>query len=56
MKSKKNLTLKSDLNKIKEIETIFFRLFFVGDIGVGKTQIINQFVERNCRNEDTRTL
>ena len=41
MKSKKNLTLKKDLNKIKEIETIFFRLFFVGDIGVGKTQIIN---------------
>ena len=41
MKSKNNIILKKEIDKNKEIESIFYRLIFAGDGGVGKTQIIN---------------
>ena len=43
MKSKKNIDLKSNTDKIKPNESIFYRLIFAGDSGVGKTQIINVY-------------
>ena len=56
MKSKKNLILKSDSDKNKEIETIFFRLIFVGDIGVGKTQIINIYNKKQFKEKHIPTF
>jgi len=43
MKSKKNIILKKEIDKNKEIESIFYRIMFIGDGGVGKTQIINVY-------------
>ena len=43
MKSKKNIDLKSNTDKTKPNESIFYRLIFAGDSGVGKTQIINVY-------------
>ena len=44
--SKKNIVLQKDLNKNREIESIFYRLIFVGDPEVGKTQIINKYNQK----------
>ena len=41
MNSKKNIDFEKDLNKNREVESIFYRLIFVGAPEVGKTQIIN---------------
>ena len=46
MKPKKNIVLQKDLNKNREIESIFYRLIFVGDPEVGKTQIINKYNQK----------
>ena len=43
MKSKKNIDFKSNADKTKSNESIFYRLIFAGDSGVGKTQIINVY-------------
>ena len=43
MKSKKNILNKSSSERKKQNETIFYRLIFMGDSGVGKTQIINRY-------------
>ena len=46
MKPKKNIVLQKDLNKNREIESIFYRLIFIGDPEVGKTQIINRYNQK----------
>ena len=46
MKPKKNIVLQNDFNKNREIESIFYRLIFVGDPEVGKTQIINKYNQK----------
>ena len=44
MKRKKNILEKTETVKEKRIESIFYRLIFVGDTLVGKTQIINRYI------------
>ena len=46
MKSKKIRDLKKDFNKNREVESIFYRLIFVGPPNVGKTQIINIYNQK----------
>ena len=46
MKPKKNIVLQKDLNKNREVESIFYRLIFIGDPEVGKTQIINRYNQK----------
>lgn len=50
MKSKKNIILN------KEIESIFYRLIFVGDGGVGKTQIINVYNKKPYKDKYESTF
>ena len=44
MKRKKNILEKTETVKEKQIESIFYRLIFMGDTMVGKTQIINRYI------------
>ena len=44
MKRKKNILEKTETVKEKQIESLFYRLIFVGDTMVGKTQIINRYI------------
>ena len=50
MKSKKNIILN------KEVESIFYRLIFVGDGGVGKTQIINVYNKKPYKDKYESTF
>ena len=43
MKTKKNILEKSETENEKQNETSFYRLIFVGDKEVGKTEIINKY-------------
>lgn len=56
MKSQKNIILNSDNDKNKQNETSFYRLIFVGDSGVGKTQIINIYNNKLFQNEHYPTF
>jgi small GTP-binding protein len=56
MKSKKNIIPKSDIDKNKQNELIFYRIIFVGDSGVGKTQIINIYNNKLFQNEHFPTF
>ena len=44
MKRKKNILEKTETVKEKQIESLFYRLIFIGDTMVGKTQIINRYI------------
>jgi small GTP-binding protein len=56
MKSKNNIIVKKDIDKNKEIELIFYRLIFVGDGRVGKTQIINVYNRKSYKDKYESTL
>ena len=56
MKSKKNIIPKSDIDKNKQNESFFYRIIFVGDSGVGKTQIINIYNNKLFQNEHIPTF
>ena len=56
MKSKKNKILKSDIDKNTKKEIAFYRIIFVGDGGVGKTQIINIYNRKLFQNEHFPTF
>ena len=56
MKSKKNIIPKSEIDKNKQNESLFFRIIFVGDSGVGKTQIINIYNNKLFQNEHFPTF
>ena len=56
MKSKNNLILKKEIDKNKEIESIFYRLIFVGDRRVGKTQIINIYNRKQYKEKYESTF
>ena len=43
MKRKKNILRKSDTKKKLQKESTFYRLIFLGDNEVGKTQLINKY-------------
>lgn len=51
MKRKKNKSVKSETENESQIETSFYRLILVGDNEVGKTQIINKYIN-NIYKED----
>ena len=56
MKSKKNIIPKSDIDKNKQNESFFYRIIFVGDSGVCKTQIINIYNNKLFQNEHIPTF
>ena len=56
MKSKNNIIVKKEIDKNKEIESIFYRLIFVGDGRVGKTQIINVYNRKSYKDKYESTL
>lgn len=56
MNNKNNIVLRMDNNKNLENESNFLRLIFVGDTGVGKTQIINIYNNKLFQNEHFPTF
>ena len=56
MNSKKKRLLKTDIDKNTKKEIAFFRIIFVGDVGVGKTQIINIYNRKFFQNEHFPTF
>lgn len=56
MKRKKNIIPKTDNDKNMENESSFLRLIFLGDTGVGKTQIINIYNNKLFQNEHFPTF
>ena len=51
MKRKKNIISKSETENEREIESSFYRLIFMGDSEVGKTQIINKYTNKIYKEE-----
>lgn len=51
MKSKKNIILNSNNEENKQVQPSFYRIIFVGDKEVGKTQIINIYNNKVFQNE-----
>ena len=56
MKSKKNIIRNSKCIKKQQNESLFYRIIFVGDSGVGKTQIINKYNNKLFQNEHFPTF
>ena len=56
MKSKKKIIPKSKCDKNKQNESFFYRIIFLGDSGVGKTQIINVYNNKLFQNEHFPTF
>ena len=56
MKSKKNIIPKTESDKNKQNESLFFRIILIGDSGVGKTQIINTYNNKLFQNEHFPTF
>ena len=56
MKSKKNIIPESDIGKNNQNESLFYRILFLGDSGVGKTQIINVYNNKIFSNEHFPTF
>ena len=56
MKSKKNIIPNCKCDKNKQNESLFYRIIFVGDSGVGKTQIINIYNHKLFQNEHFPTF
>ena len=51
MKRKKNIISKSETENERKIESSFYRLIFMGDSEVGKTQIINKYTNKIYKEE-----
>ena len=56
MKTKKSIVLKSNIEHNKKNESIFYKLIFSGDSGVGKTQIINVYNKKLFQNDHLPTF
>ena len=56
MKSKKKIRFQSNIDKNQKKEIVFFRIIFLGDGGVGKTQIINIYNRKLFQNEHFPTF
>ena len=56
MKSKNKIILKSDIDRNQRKEITFCRIIFLGDAGVGKTQIINIYNRKLFQNEHFPTF